>query len=130
MPRHFSLFCCAAAFAALAATSLPAHGADAAKIPPPPPTKKVPVTDTYYGIKVTDDYRWLENGNSPAVKAWVAAQNAYTHNYLEQQPQRPALVQAILAMRHDAHPGYAELETANGRLFALRRWKMCRSMWR
>ncbi len=112
--------CHAIALAAFTAASFHARAADTAQVPPPPPTKKISVVDTYYGIKVTDDYRWLENGSSPAVKAWVAAQNAYTHAYLEQQPQRAKLVQAILAMRRQAHPGYGLLETVNGRLFALR----------
>jgi prolyl oligopeptidase len=40
-----------------------------------PPTKTVPVTDTYYGTVVADPYRWLENGKDPAVKAWAAAQS-------------------------------------------------------
>jgi hypothetical protein len=30
---------------------------------PPPPSPKRPVTDVYHGVKVVDDYRWLENNN-------------------------------------------------------------------
>ena len=36
----------------------------------PPATKKEPVKDTYHGVTVTDDYRWLEDWNNPQVKAW------------------------------------------------------------
>lgn len=32
------------------------------------------VTD-YFGVKVSDPYRWLENGNSPEVKKWIDEQN-------------------------------------------------------
>ena len=44
----------------------------------PPDTPKHPVTDQYQGVKVTDDYRWLENWDDPAVKQWSAAENART----------------------------------------------------
>jgi prolyl oligopeptidase len=36
----------------------------------PPPTPKKPVTDTYNGVQVVDDYRWLENYSDPAVRQW------------------------------------------------------------
>ena len=91
-----------------------------AKLPPPPPTKKEPVVDTYHGVKVTDDYRWLENGQSPAVKQWVAAQNAYSHAYLEPLPQRAPLVQYLQKTREQAHPSYQSLEYAGHCLFALK----------
>jgi prolyl oligopeptidase len=38
-------------------------------------TEKRPVTDSYHGIKVIDDYRWLENWDDPAVKQWSGAEN-------------------------------------------------------
>ena len=28
-------------------------------LPAPPKTEEAPVTDTYYGVSVTDPYRWL-----------------------------------------------------------------------
>ena len=34
-------------------------------------TAKKPVTVTYDKVKVTDDYRWLENFDDPAVKEWA-----------------------------------------------------------
>ncbi|HVP48367.1 MAG TPA: hypothetical protein VMT32_17355, partial [Bryobacteraceae bacterium] len=42
----------------------------------PPATPKRPVTDIYHGVRVTDDYRWLEDFSNPEVKAWSDAQNA------------------------------------------------------
>jgi prolyl oligopeptidase len=37
----------------------------------PPATPKRPVTDVYHGVRVTDDYRWLENASDPQVLEWV-----------------------------------------------------------
>ncbi len=44
--------------------------------------------DTYHGTKVADPYRWLEDLDSPATTAWVAAQNQLTLGFLETLPQR------------------------------------------
>jgi hypothetical protein len=41
--------------------------ARSAEIPPLPATPKKPVTDEHHGIKVVDEYRWLENASDPAV---------------------------------------------------------------
>jgi prolyl oligopeptidase len=56
-----------------------------------PATKKVDVVDDYFGTKVADPYRWLENNDSPEVAAWVAAENKVTYEYLDQIPYRKAL---------------------------------------
>jgi protease II len=37
---------------------------------PMPQTPKKPVTNEYQGLKVEDNYQWLEQDNDPAVKAW------------------------------------------------------------
>src|SRR5438874_11251139 len=41
--------------------------------PAPPQTPQRPVTDEYFGIKVVDPYRWLENWDDPEVRAWTDA---------------------------------------------------------
>lgn len=48
----------------------------------PPPTAKHDVTETFFGSVVHDPYRWLEDANAPAVKQWIAAQNAYTEKVM------------------------------------------------
>lgn len=50
---------------------------------PLPATPKKPVMDEYHGVKITDDYRWLENWDDPAVRAWSDAQNQRTRAYLD-----------------------------------------------
>jgi prolyl oligopeptidase len=56
-----------------------------------PPTEKKPVTDVYHGVSVVDDYRWLEDANSPAVKAWTVAQNQHSRTWLDARPDRAAI---------------------------------------
>ena len=51
--------------------------------------EKHPVTDTYHqangpNVSITDDYRWLEDAKSPAARAYISAENAYTQQYLDQ----------------------------------------------
>ena len=53
-----------------------------------PKTKKVDIIDDYFGVKVADPYRWLEETNSPETKTWVEAQNKVTFNYLAKIPYR------------------------------------------
>src|SRR5882762_860759 len=55
---------------------------------PYPQTKKVDTVDTYFGIKVPDPYRWLENDRAADTKEWVKAENKVTQNYLGQIPYR------------------------------------------
>jgi prolyl oligopeptidase len=54
----------------------------------PPQTKKVDQVDTYFGVKVPDPYRWLEDDTSAAVAQWVQEQNKVTFGYLEKIPFR------------------------------------------
>ena len=53
-----------------------------------PATKKGDVTDTYFGTKVPDPYRWLEDDRSEETAAWVKEQNKVTFGYLESIPYR------------------------------------------
>jgi len=69
----------------------------------PPVAKRVPVTDVYHGVKVTDYYRWLENQNSPETRKWIAGQNKYTNAILDTQPSRPYLKRRLQQMLDVEH---------------------------
>jgi len=65
-------------------TPAPAPGA-------PPKAQAKPIVDIYHGTKVTDNYRWLEDGNSPETQKWVADEMAYTRALLDPLPGRDAI---------------------------------------
>jgi len=58
-----------------------------------PETKKVDVVDDYFGTKVADPYRWLEDDNSPETAEWVKEENKVTNEYLSKIPFRDKLKQ-------------------------------------
>ena len=53
-----------------------------------PKTKKVDVSDEYFGTVVNDPYRWLENDTASDTEAWVVAQNEVTQSVLSKIPYR------------------------------------------
>lgn len=70
-----------------------------------PQTAKVDTVDTYFGVQVKDPYRWLENDRSPETEAWVKAQNAVTHAYLDKIPFREALKNRLTELTN--YPKYS-----------------------
>jgi prolyl oligopeptidase len=71
------------------------RGGNGVSLPPPPPTKAEPVTETVHGTEVTDPYRWLEDSKSPATRAWLETQMKYTEDYLAQVKVRPEIVKRL-----------------------------------
>src|SRR5437764_8713863 len=53
-----------------------------------PTARRSDQADSYHGVRVEDPYRWLEDADSAESKAWVAAENALTADYLRKIPGR------------------------------------------
>jgi prolyl oligopeptidase len=53
-----------------------------------PETRKDETVDDYFGTKVADPYRWLEDDRSAETGKWVEAQNKVTFAYLDRIPYR------------------------------------------
>jgi prolyl oligopeptidase len=56
-----------------------------------PSARRVDVVDDYFGEKVADPFRWMEDLESPELKEWIDDQNALTFGYLYALPERDAL---------------------------------------
>src|SRR5579863_4470866 len=76
------------------------HGRDGITLPPPPAVEARPVADDYFGTKIVDSYRWLEDAKSPETRAFIDAQNAYTARYLKQARIRPDAVDDLDALEN------------------------------
>ncbi len=87
--------------------------------PRPPMTKTEQVKDNYHGVEVIDPYRWLEDQQSPATRAWIDAQNKYTQSLFEAWPEREQLKRRVAELlKIDSIDVPTE---RNGRLFFLKR---------
>jgi len=53
-----------------------------------PITARVEVTDNYFGTRVADPYRWMEDLNSPQVHQWVIEENGVSQPQLAALPAR------------------------------------------
>lgn len=60
-----------------------------------PVTAKVDQVDEYFGTKVADPYRWLEDDTSAQTAEWVKAQNAVTFGFLEAIPYRTKIQERL-----------------------------------
>ena len=94
--------------------------AAAAAQPQYPPTAKRPVTDTYHGVTVTEDYRWLEDDASPEVKRWIAEQNSVTRGVIDAVPQRADIGARVAELLRTAPVRRYDFQYRGGKLFALK----------
>jgi len=81
---------CAPVFVALAVTMTAAACGSNERLQYPE-TKKANQVDDYFGTKVADPYRWLEDADSAETTRWVEAENKVTFGYLEAIPEREAI---------------------------------------
>ncbi|OGA34915.1 MAG: hypothetical protein A3F75_06690 [Betaproteobacteria bacterium RIFCSPLOWO2_12_FULL_64_23] len=106
--------------AALLAFTVFAGAAGAAPLDYPSAPRQ-PVSDSYFGTVVSEDYRWLEKTDSPEVKSWIGAQNALTRGVIDALPQRAAIKKELQAMVGGGRVTRGSFAFAGGKLFALKR---------
>jgi prolyl oligopeptidase len=113
-----TVFVNTAVFAAILSTAALFSACSSGK-PAYPPTEKRPLTDEYYGVKVVDDYRWLDDLADPKVRAWNDAQNQLTRSMLDKVPARSPLYEKLKAIIGEQSSSYFGL-IRRSKLFALK----------
>jgi prolyl oligopeptidase len=103
-------------FALLVATLMDGTGAaEPAQQLMYPAARRADVVDEYFGVKVSDPYRWMEEADSKEVAKWVAAQNKLTFRYLEHLPLREHFRRRITELWNYSKTNVPRIES--GRLF-------------
>jgi prolyl oligopeptidase len=64
-----------------------------------PRTERVSQVDDYFGKKISDPYRWLEDDTAAQTEAWVKAQNALTNSYFAGIPFRDKIKKLAFIFR-------------------------------
>jgi prolyl oligopeptidase len=83
-------------------------------------TPRERVIDTYHGVQVVDEYRWLENEGSAATREWTAAQDARTRAHLEALPFREAIRRRCEEILTVESTSYDDLSLGGSTYFALK----------
>ena len=83
-------------------------------------TVRIPRTDTYHGVEVTEDYRWLEDASSEETIAWVKAQQQRTRAYFDEIPWRDALRTRVEQLLKAERTTYKRLLSGGSTFFALK----------
>jgi prolyl oligopeptidase len=86
----------------------------------PPMAARRAVADTYHGVAVADDYRWLEDGTSDETQRWTRAQDAYTRAYIGALPHREAVRQRVTELMHASSVAYGAVQQSGGTYFAVK----------
>lgn len=61
----------------------------------PPIARIENVVDEYYGVKVNDPYRYMEDLDNPEVKSWIKGQADYAAGVLSKIPGRDAILERL-----------------------------------
>jgi prolyl oligopeptidase len=84
-----------------------------------PPTPTDSVVDAYWGHRVADPYRWLENPTDLKVKAWAAAQTQLALGYIEGRASYANFARRIAALSRTSTARFG-LVVRRNRFFYLR----------
>jgi prolyl oligopeptidase len=81
---------------------------------------RIPVTDTYHGVDVTEDYRWLEDASREETIIWTGAQQQRTRAYFGGIAWRDALRARAEELLRADRTTYKRLASGGGTFFALK----------
>jgi prolyl oligopeptidase len=97
-----------------------ATGLGMAASPRPPVAPVEPVVDDYFGTKVTDNYRWMEDRGAPRFVEWIKGQDTYARAVLNEIPHRDELLRRV-ALHSAAGAAANDVRLAGGKTFYMKR---------
>ncbi len=80
-----------------------------------PQARRSDHVDTYFGDKVADPYRWLEDVDSPETRQWIEAENKLTFSYLDSIPERESVRRRLTNVTN--YERYSAPLEVHGRIF-------------
>ncbi|MBX3390510.1 MAG: S9 family peptidase [Phycisphaeraceae bacterium] len=82
-----------------------------------PKAEKNPVVDTYHGVSVSDDYRWLEDWDDAKVREWSSAQDRVARGFLAKLPNLGAIKARVAQVMSVPTPSFSSLHmTSDGKV--------------
>ena len=88
--------------------------------PQPPKTPRRPVAEMHHGVEVVDPFRWLEEAQSPEVKAWTEAQATSARAWLDARPSAKEIREQVRAIVVSRSPFWSRLAERKGTWFAMK----------
>lgn len=85
-----------------------------------PKTRTSPTVDSYHGVNVQDDYRWLEDWDDQEVKRWSEDQNIFARKALDNLPSVDAIRERVTEIMSAKIISYGGIRFANGKYFAMK----------
>jgi prolyl oligopeptidase len=103
-----------------------AEATPAPAVPSAPATRRDDFHETIHGVDIVDPYRWLEDQKAPETRAWIDAQDAYSHGLLDARPGRDAIVARLDALLRQDREG---LPFLRGKRFFTRQRRAHDDLW-
>lgn len=82
-----------------------------------PTTPERPVVDDYFGTKITDSYRWLEDLNSTEVQKWFKDESDFTNSVIKKIPGRDALFNRMKEIQALGGDSYVSIKQAGNNYY-------------
>jgi len=83
-------------------------------------TPRKTVVNEYQGVRIKDDYQWLENATDPKVSKWTADQNRTAREYLDKLPTRASLTYEFGKLFSAVSADYSGIVVRSNRIFAMK----------
>lgn len=85
-----------------------------------PNTKEIPVVDNYFGTKITDNFRWIENLSDTTVQNWIKNQANFSNELIGKLSGKEILVKRLKEYQQMSGDVFGKIEQ-NGTLIIMQK---------